>query len=83
MPGIKGTVNMDQIKLHYFASHPDLNKWSIIPKGVNFKEKSIRSTTETQLVRQRRGNYRFLEMHRMGLNLAYPTMHVTPTTMRI
>jgi putative glutathione S-transferase len=39
MSGLKGTVNMDQIKLHYFASHPDLNKWSIIPKGVNFEGK--------------------------------------------
>jgi putative glutathione S-transferase len=39
MSGMKGTVNMDQIKLHYFASHPDLNKWSIIPKGANFEEK--------------------------------------------
>jgi putative glutathione S-transferase len=39
MPGVQGTVNMDQIKLHYFASHPDLNHWSIIPKGANFEEK--------------------------------------------
>jgi len=33
--GVKGTVNMEQIKLHYFASHPDLNKYSIVPKGAN------------------------------------------------
>jgi glutathionyl-hydroquinone reductase len=36
MPGVKDTVNMDQIKLHYFASHPNLNRWSIIPKGPDF-----------------------------------------------
>ena len=36
MSGVKGTVNMDQIKMHYFASHPNLNRWSIIPKGPNF-----------------------------------------------
>jgi hypothetical protein len=36
---LQGTVNMDQIKLHYFTSHPDLNKWYIIPKGVNFEGK--------------------------------------------
>lgn len=36
MPGVKETVDMDQIKMHYFASHPNLNRWSIIPKGSNF-----------------------------------------------
>jgi len=39
MPGIKETVNMDQIKLHYFASHPDLNRYSIVPRGVDFAGK--------------------------------------------
>lgn len=33
MHGVKETVNMDQIKMHYFASHPNLNRWSIIPRG--------------------------------------------------
>jgi hypothetical protein len=28
---------MDQIKLHYFASHPELNKYSIVPRGPNFE----------------------------------------------
>jgi glutathionyl-hydroquinone reductase len=37
MSGVKETVHMDQIKLHYFASHPDLNKYSIVPKGPNFE----------------------------------------------
>ena len=36
MPCIKETVNMDQIKAHYYASHPDLNRWSIIPRGSGF-----------------------------------------------
>ncbi len=36
MPGVRETVDMDQIKMHYFASHPNLNRWSIIPKGSNF-----------------------------------------------
>jgi glutathionyl-hydroquinone reductase len=37
MPGVKDTIDMDQIKLHYFASHPELNKFSIVPRGPNFK----------------------------------------------
>ena len=36
MPGIKETVNMEQIKAHYYCSHPDLNKYSVIPKGPDF-----------------------------------------------
>ena len=36
MPGVKETVNMEQIKLHYYASHPILNHYSIIPKGPDF-----------------------------------------------
>jgi glutathionyl-hydroquinone reductase len=36
MPGVAETVNMEQIKAHYFTSHPDLNHWSIIPKGMDF-----------------------------------------------
>jgi putative glutathione S-transferase len=39
MPGVKETVNMDQIKLHYYSSHPNLNRYSILPKGANFEEK--------------------------------------------
>lgn len=30
---IKETVNMDQIKTHYYTSHPHLNKFSVIPRG--------------------------------------------------
>jgi putative glutathione S-transferase len=33
MPGVKETVDMEQIKAHYFCSHPELNYYSIIPKG--------------------------------------------------
>jgi putative glutathione S-transferase len=36
MPGVKETVNMEQIKTHYFCSHPELNYYSIIPKGPDF-----------------------------------------------
>ena len=36
MPGVKETVNMEQIKAHYYCSHPTLNLYSIIPKGADF-----------------------------------------------
>jgi putative glutathione S-transferase len=36
MPGVKETVNMEQIKTHYFCSHPELNFYSIIPSGPDF-----------------------------------------------
>ena len=36
MPGVKDTVNMEQIKAHYFCSHPILNTYSIIPQGPDF-----------------------------------------------
>lgn len=36
MPGVAETVNMNQIKIHYFTSHPYLNHFSIIPKGADF-----------------------------------------------
>lgn len=36
MPGIAETCNMEQIKFHYYTSHPSLNQWSIIPRGSNF-----------------------------------------------
>ena len=38
MPGVKDTINMLQIKQHYYTSHPNLNKYSIIPKGRNFTD---------------------------------------------
>ena len=34
--GVRDTCNMEQIKAHYYCSHPTLNKYSIIPKGRNF-----------------------------------------------
>jgi len=34
--GVKETCNMEQIKAHYYCSHPSLNKYSIIPRGNNF-----------------------------------------------
>ena len=36
MNGVAETVNMDQIKEHYYCSHPDLNRWSIVARGPNF-----------------------------------------------
>jgi glutathionyl-hydroquinone reductase len=36
MAGVKDTVNMEQIKTHYYCSHPILNHYSIIPRGVDF-----------------------------------------------
>jgi glutathionyl-hydroquinone reductase len=36
MPGVKDTVNMEQIKAHYYCSHPTLNHYSIVPRGTNF-----------------------------------------------
>ena len=38
MPGVADTVNMNQIKEHYYCSHPDINKFSIIPKGPDFEK---------------------------------------------
>jgi putative glutathione S-transferase len=35
-PGGAETVNMEQIKAHYYCSHPTLNKYSIIPRGPDF-----------------------------------------------
>ena len=38
--GIEGTVNMDQIKRHYYFSHTMINPTQVIPKGpdINFME---------------------------------------------
>jgi putative glutathione S-transferase len=38
MPGVAATVDMSQIKEHYYCSHPDLNRFSIIPKGPDFEK---------------------------------------------
>ena len=38
MTGVSENTNMTQIKEHYYCSHPDLNKFSIIPKGPNFEK---------------------------------------------
>lgn len=37
MPGVADTINMDQIKQHYYCSHPDLNRFSIVPRGTDFE----------------------------------------------
>lgn len=36
MIGVKDTTNMEQIKLHYYTSHPHLNKFSVVPRGTDF-----------------------------------------------
>ena len=56
MPGVKGTVNMEQIKAHYYCSHPDLNKFSIIPKGPDFERllKQPHDRGEFDICRKRR-----------------------------
>lgn len=36
MKGVAGTCNMEQIKAHYFCSHAELNKFSVIPRGPGF-----------------------------------------------
>jgi len=36
MMSVADTVNMEQIKAHYYCSHPDLNIYSIIPRGPDF-----------------------------------------------
>lgn len=38
MPGIRETCNMDQIKAHFYASHAEWNKYSVIPRGLGFLE---------------------------------------------
>lgn len=37
MRGVASTVDMHQIKEHYYCSHPDLNKLSIVPRGPDFE----------------------------------------------
>lgn len=34
MPGIADSVNMQHIKMHYYTSHPKLNYYAVIPKGL-------------------------------------------------
>jgi len=36
MEGVRDTVDMEQIKAHYYCSHPTLNHYSIIPRGNDF-----------------------------------------------
>ncbi|TXG48310.1 hypothetical protein EZV62_027604 [Acer yangbiense] len=33
IPGMSSTVNMQQIKRHYYGSHPSINRYGIIPLG--------------------------------------------------
>jgi putative glutathione S-transferase len=38
MPGIAETCDMEQIKAHFYGSHAEWNKYSIIPRGLGFME---------------------------------------------
>lgn len=38
LPGVAETCNMEQIKAHFFASHAEWNKYSVIPRGLGFME---------------------------------------------
>ncbi len=33
--GIKESVNMSHIKMHYYTSHPKLNYYAVVPKGLD------------------------------------------------
>ncbi|KNA03715.1 hypothetical protein SOVF_206450, partial [Spinacia oleracea] len=35
IPGMSSTVNMNDIKKHYYGSHPSINPYGIIPQGPN------------------------------------------------
>ncbi len=36
MPGVAETCQMDQIKAHFFGSHAEWNKYSVVPRGLDF-----------------------------------------------
>lgn len=38
LDGVKETCDMEMIKAHYYTSHVELNKYSIIPRGEDFME---------------------------------------------
>lgn len=38
LPGVAETCNMEQIKAHFYGSHAEWNKYSIIPRGLGFAE---------------------------------------------
>ena len=38
MYGVAETCKMDQIKAHFFASHAEWNKYSVIPRGLGFMD---------------------------------------------
>ena len=44
-PGIRGTVNMDHIKRHYYITHPKINPTQIVPMGpvLDFESDPARS----------------------------------------
>lgn len=55
MPGIADTVNMEHIKTHYFTSHPNYNRWSIIPKGADFEAKLKEPHDRAEITADKKG----------------------------
>jgi putative glutathione S-transferase len=53
MPGVAETVDMHQIKEHYYCSHPELNKFSIIPRGPDF-ERMLKAPHDRNNVKRRK-----------------------------
>lgn len=38
MTGVAATCDMEQIKAHFFGSHPEWNNYSVVPRGLGFME---------------------------------------------
>jgi putative glutathione S-transferase len=38
LTGVSATCNMEQIKAHFYGSHAEWNKYSVIPRGLGFME---------------------------------------------
>jgi putative glutathione S-transferase len=38
IPGVAETCNMEQIKAHFYGSHAEWNKYSVIPRGLGFMD---------------------------------------------
>lgn len=38
IPGIRDTCDMEQIKAHFYGSHAEWNKYSVIPRGLGFMD---------------------------------------------
>ena len=52
VPGVRGTVNMQHIKHHYYGSHESINPSRVVPMGpiIDFQEPHGRDTMKTRLL---------------------------------